>query len=174
MKLFLEIYLWAAENAETVRFFHVQTEITERQKDPDAIMKDQLEQLGMLNGKGARYAHSTSWRYEDQRILLTYLVWVDGQKLENLPSGRVFICSVACPESRGLLSPRPESICVAHVLVHGLRHLRHLAFDKKDTVAAELLDCQRTRDLLLSLEPASSGRLSSKSAAVVKSLRLAQ
>ena len=59
MNLFLEIYLWAVENAETVRFFHLQTDITQRRKDPDAIVQDQLEQLGMLNSKGARYAHST-------------------------------------------------------------------------------------------------------------------
>ncbi len=174
MKLFLEIYLWAVENVETVRFFHLQTDITERQKDPDALMKDQLERLGMLHGEGGRYAHSTSWRYEDQRILLTYLIWVDGHELENLPAGRVVISSVTCPASCGPLSPRPESICGAHVLIHGLQHLRYLAIDKKDTFAANLLECQQTRDLLLSLEPACSGRLSSKQVTVMKKLRLAQ
>lgn len=174
MKLILEMFLWALENAETVRFFHLQTDITDSQKDPDAVMKDQLEQLGMINGKGARYAHSTSWRYEDGRTLLTYLVWVDGHKLENLPSRRLFIPSVACPTSRGPLSPRPESICEAHVLVHGLRHLRYLAFDQKDVVAANLLECPETCCLLNSLEPASSGRLASLSATALEGSQLAR
>jgi hypothetical protein len=44
MKLFLETFLWALQRAETVRFFHLQTDITESQKDPDTLMKDQLEQ----------------------------------------------------------------------------------------------------------------------------------
>lgn len=168
MKLFLEMFLWALEKAETVRFFHLQTDITESQKDPDALMKNQLEQFGMINGKGARYAHSTSWRYENGRTLLTYLVWVDGHKLENLPSRRLFIPSVACPTSRGPLSPRPESICEAHVLVHGLRHLRYLALDREDAVAAKLLECRQTRGLLLSIEPALSGRFEAQPATVVE------
>jgi hypothetical protein len=168
MKLFLEMFLWAPERAETVRFFHLQTDITENQKDPDAVMKAQLEQLEVIDGKGARYAHSTSWRYENGRTLLTYLIWVDGDKLENLPSKRLFIPSVACPTSRGPLSPRPESICEAQVLVHGLRHLRYLALDQKDKVAAELLECRRTRGLLHSLEPALSSRFEAQPATVVE------
>ena len=52
MKLFLEIFLWALEKAETVRFYHLQTDITESHKDPDTVIKAQLEQLGMINGKG--------------------------------------------------------------------------------------------------------------------------
>lgn len=167
MKLFLEMFLWALENAGTVRFFHLQTDITESRRDPDTVMKDQLEQLGMINGNGARYAHSTSWRYEDGRTLLTYLVWVDGHQLENLPSKQLFIPSVACPASRGPLSPRPDSICEAHVLVHGLRHLRCLALDQEDGVAAKLLECRRTYSLLHALEPALSGRFEARPATVV-------
>ena len=174
MKLFLEIFLWALEKAETVRFFHQQTDITESQKDPDAVIKDQLEQLGMINGKGARYAHSTSWRYEDGRTLLTYLVWVDGHLFGNLPSRRLFIPSVACPNSRGPLSPRPESICEAQVLVHGLRHLRYLVFDQKDMVAAELLECRQTCSLLHLLEPALSGRFEVQPTTVVEGEQVVQ
>lgn len=173
MKLFLEMFLWTLEKAETVRFFHLQTDITESRRDPDAVMKDQMEQLGMIKGKGARYAHSTSWRYEDGRTLLTYLVWVDGHELENLPSRRLFIPSVACPTSRGPLSPRPESICEAHVLVHGLRHLRYLALDQKDVVAAKLLECRQTCGLLHSLEPALSGRFEARPATAVEGVHVA-
>lgn len=171
MKLFLEMFLWALENAETVRFSHLQTDITESRRDPDAVMRNQLEQLGMINGKGARYAHSTSWRYEDGRTVLTYLVWVDGQMLENLPSKQLFIPSVACPTSCGPLSPRPESICEAHVLVHGLRHLRYLALDQEDGVAAKLLECRQTCSLLHALEPALSGRFEGQPATVAVDCR---
>jgi hypothetical protein len=173
MKLFLEMFLWALEKAKTVRFFHLQTDITESQKDPDAVMKAQLEQIGLINGEDARYAHSTSWRYEKGRTLLTYLVWVDGHKLEKLPSKRLFIPSVACPVSRGPLSPRPESICEAQVLVHGLRHLRYLALDQEDGVAAKLLECRQTCALLHSLEPALSGRLEAQPMRVVEGMQAA-
>jgi hypothetical protein len=174
MKLFLEMFLWALEKAENVHFYHLQIDITESQTDPDTVMKAQLEQFGLINGKGARYAHSTSWRYENGRILLTYLVWVDGHKLENLPSRRLFIPLVDCPASRGPLSPRPESICEAQVLVHGLRHLRYLALDQEDGVAAKLLECRRTRGLLHSLKPALSGRFESQPATVVEEMQAVQ
>ncbi|MGD9367413.1 MAG: hypothetical protein PVH87_17065 [Desulfobacteraceae bacterium] len=173
MKLFLEMFLWTLEKAETVRFFHLQTDITESPRDPDAVMKDQMELLGMINGKGARYAHSTSWRYEDGRTLLTYLVWVHGHELENLPTRQLFIPSVTCPTSRGPLSPRPESICEAHVLVHGLRHLRYLALDQEDVVAAELLECRQTCIFLHSLEPALSGRFETQPTTVVEDVQVA-
>jgi hypothetical protein len=174
MKLILEMFLWALEKAETVRFYHLQTDLTESQKDPDAVMKAQLEQLGLINGKGARYAHSTSWRYEEGRTLLTYLVWVDGHLLGNLPTRRLFIPTVACPISRGPISPRPESICEAQVLVHGLRHLRYLALDQEDGVAAKLLECRRTCSLLHSLEPALSGRFEAPPATVVEGVQVVQ
>ncbi len=173
MKLFLEMFLWALENAETVRFFNLHTDITESQQDPDAVMKEQLEQLGMINDNDARYAHSTSWRYENGRKLLTYLVWVDGNLLGNLPSRRLFIPSVACPPSRGPLSPRPESISEAHVLVHGLRHLRYLVFDQKDVVAAKLLECRQTCGLLYSLEPALSGRFKAQPTTAIEGVKVA-
>jgi hypothetical protein len=174
VKLILEMFLWALENTEMVRYHHLHTDITESLKDPDAIMNDQLERFGLINGKGARYAHSTSWRYQAGHTLLTYLVWVDGQVLGQLPTKRLFIPSVACPESRGPLSPRPESICEAHVLVHGLRHLRHLALDQKDVVAAEILECPETCCFLNSLEPAPSGRLASLSANALDGTQLVQ
>jgi hypothetical protein len=174
MKLFLEMFLWALEIADTVRFFHLLTDISESQKDPDALMNNQLEQLGLIDGEGARYAHSTSWRYENGRTLLTYLVWVDGHKLENLPSKRLFIPAVACPTSRGPLSPRPDTIDEAQVLVHGLRHLRYLALDQEDGVAAKLLECRRTRGLLHSLKPALSGRFESQPATVVEEMQAVQ
>lgn len=170
MKLFLEMFLWALENADTVRFFHLQTDITDSQKDPDALMSHQLGQLGLIDGGGARYAHSTSWRYDSGRTLLTYLVWADRQKLENLPSKRLFIPSVACPASRGPLSPRPDTICEAQVLVHGLRHLRYLALDQEDVVATKLLRCRQTRGLLHSLEPALSGRFEARPETVVEGM----
>lgn len=174
MKLFLEMFLWALEKTETVRFFHLQTDITESQEDPDAVMKDQMAQVETINGRGARYAHSTSWRYEEGCTLLTYLVWVDGYLLGNLPSRQLFIPSVACPTSRGPLSPRPEAICEAQVLVHGLRHLRYLAVDQKDVVAAKLLKCRRTCRFLHSLEPALSGRFETRPATVVKGMPVIQ
>ncbi len=174
MKLILEMFLWALENTEMVRYHHLQADITESLQDPDAIMNDQLERFGLINGKGARYAHSTSWRYQAGHTLLAYLVWVDGQVLGQLPTKRLFIPSVACPASRGPLSPRPESICEAHVLVHGLRHLRYLALDQKDVVAAQILECSKINSLLHSVEPAPSGRLASLSAAALEGPQVVQ
>jgi hypothetical protein len=174
VKLILEMFLWALENEETVRYHHLQTDITESLQDPDAIMNDQLERTGLINGNGARYAHSTSWRYQTGRTLLTYLVWVDGQVLGQLSTRRLSISAVTRAQSLAPLFPRPESLCQEQVLVHGLRHLRYLAFDQKDVVAAKMLECPKTYSLLHSLEPAPSGRFASEPAAVVEGSRLVQ
>lgn len=76
MKLVLDLFLCVRQDKDAVCFHHCQTDITASRTDPDAILRMELARLGLVNGHGARYAHSTSWRCEDGRTLLTYLVWV--------------------------------------------------------------------------------------------------
>jgi hypothetical protein len=173
VQLIMELFLWALQSEETIRYHHLQTDITASQQDPDAIMNDQLERLGLINGKGARYAHSTSWRYQVGRTLLTYLVWVDGQAFGQLPTRRLSIPAVTCSQSLGPLCPRPESLCEEQVLVHGLRHLRYLVFDRKDALAVKTLKNPDARNLLHCLEPAPSGRIANWPATVVEGMQVA-
>lgn len=162
MRLILEIILCARGTGDRVRFHPVRTDITERCTDPDTIMNDQLARLGFMGEKGARYAHSTSWRYEAGETLLTYLVWVGRAALEGVPFKRVSLTKVACPQSVDPMIPRPLKICMDHVVVHGLRHLRYLIYDQQETTIAQCLGNRKILRLLHKLEPALAGRIACK------------
>lgn len=172
MQLILEMFLWALENRDAVSYHHLQTNITQSIQDPDAILNERLKALALTDRRGARYAHSTSWRYESGRTLLTYLVWVEAQALADLPTRRLLIPKVKCPQSRSPLVPRPAALCEEQVLLHGLRHLRQLVFDRRDIIAAKAVSDQKTRMLIQSLEPAPSGRLAIRPAATAEKVQV--
>jgi hypothetical protein len=159
VKLVLELFLCARHDHDAVCFHHCQTDITESHADPDAIMGAELARLGLVNGHSARYAHSTSWRYEDDRILLTYLVWVDPKVLRGFRTCRLSLVPEDAPRSTGPLAPRPDTLCEKDVLMHALRHLRYLIVERKDHWVAETVGGRATCDLLCGLEPALAGRI---------------
>jgi hypothetical protein len=164
VKLVLEFFLCARQDRDAVCFHHCQTDITGHQADPDAIMRAELYRLGLVNGHSARYAHSTSWRYEDGRTLLTYLVWVDLAVLQGLSTSRLLLVPTDAPRSSGPLAPRPDALRKKDVLMHALRHLRYLIVERKDAWVAETVGGRATRDLLCRLEPALAGRITSSQA----------
>jgi hypothetical protein len=91
-----------------------------------------------------RMAHSTSWRYGEGRVILTYVVVVDppGQ----LPSGTLAERPVARADlARGEALAPPPVIGVAAVLEHALRHLSWLLRDDP-AIAAALPGWERVLD----------------------------
>lgn len=75
-----------------------------------------------------RVVHSTSWRYEDGRVILTYIAVVE--LLAELPVDSLAVVPVerANLARGGELAP-PPVIGVAAVLEHALRHLSWLLRD---------------------------------------------
>lgn len=83
-------------------------------------------------------AHSTSWRYEDGRIILTYVAVV--APLGALPPDTLVALPVAHTElARGEAMSPPTSIDVTQVVEHALRHLSWLVRDDS-AIAAALQD----------------------------------
>ncbi len=83
-------------------------------------------------------AHSTSWRYEDGRIILTYVAVV--APLGALPPGTLVALPVAHTAlARGAAMTPPTSIDVTQVVEHALRHLSWLIRDDP-AIAAALQD----------------------------------
>lgn len=83
-------------------------------------------------------AHSTSWRYEEGRIILTYVAVV--APLGVLPPGTLVALPVAHTElARGEAMAPPTSIEVTQVVEHALRHLSWLVRDDP-AIAAALRD----------------------------------
>lgn len=75
-----------------------------------------------------RLVHSTSWRFEQGDVVLTYVAVVDEPK--TLPPESLVAVSVARAElARGGATGAPGSIHVAQVLEHALRHLAWLVRD---------------------------------------------
>jgi hypothetical protein len=75
-----------------------------------------------------RVVHSTSWRYEEGRIVLTYVVVVDPPK--HLPPNSLELVPVKRSDlARGSSMGPAESITVEAVLEHAVRHLAWLSRD---------------------------------------------
>jgi hypothetical protein len=159
VNIVLELFVCTRQGKDAVIFHHCQTDITGSRMDPDAVMRTELVRLGLVNGHSARYAHSTSWRYEGGRTLLTYLVWVNQDALLGLRTSRLLLDEAEAPRSSGPLAPRPDMLRKKDVLMHALMHLRYLIVERKDTWVAETLGDRATCDLLGRLEPSLAGRI---------------
>lgn len=72
--------------------------------------------------------HSTSWRHEEGRVILTYIAAVTPPR--KLPADSLVELPVRRAElARGEAMAAPESIAVEAVLEHALRHLSWLVKD---------------------------------------------
>ena len=72
--------------------------------------------------------HSTSWRHEDGRVILTYVAVV--LPPQNLPTDSLLMLPVGRAElARGGAMTAPRTIGVEAVLEHALRHLSWLVKD---------------------------------------------
>ena len=80
-------------------------------------------------------AHSTSWRYEEGRVILTYVAVVTPP--DALPPDTLVALPVAHAElARGEALAPPLSIGVTQVIEHALRHLSWLVRDDPAIAAA--------------------------------------
>lgn len=82
-----------------------------------------------------RVAHSTSWRYEEGRVILTYIVVVE-EPTHLAPDSLVAIPVARATIARGEAMAPPPAIGVAAVLEHALRHLAWLIKDDPAIAAA--------------------------------------
>jgi hypothetical protein len=106
-----------------------------------------LETLGWY-ALAPRVVHSTSWRHESGRLVLTYLAVVEPPA--SLPPDTLE--PVAVPRTdlaRGDATAPPRDIGVVQVIEHALRHLSWLVQDDP-AIGAALPDW---RDLLASYQP---------------------
>ena len=79
--------------------------------------------------------HSTSWRHEAGRIILTYVAVVE--RPEALPPDSLVITPVGRAQiARGEAMAAPQAIGVEAVLEHALRHLSWLVRDDPAVMAA--------------------------------------
>jgi hypothetical protein len=95
-----------------------------RSAEPSQIVLDVVAWYPLL----PRVVHSTSWRYEEGRIVLTYVVVVDPP--QHLPQNSLELVPVKRSDlARGSSMGPAESITVEAVLEHAVRHLAWLSRD---------------------------------------------
>jgi hypothetical protein len=94
-----------------------------------------IETLGWF-GLAPRVVHSTSWRHEGGRLVLTYIAVVEPPSV--MPQDTLERVEVARADlARGDATAPPSEIGVAQVIEHALRHLSWLLRD--DPAIAEAL-----------------------------------
>lgn len=106
-------------------------------REPADLVLEAVKRYGL----GPIVVHSTSWRSEPGRVVLTYIAAVQGPEagarheyLAEEPIGRAEL-------ARGDATAAPAEIAVAQVLEHALRHLSWLVTE--DPVVAEELAAWR-------------------------------
>ena len=90
---------------------------------PGEAVGDQLAERDLA----ADIVHSTSWRYEDGRLVLTYLAVLGPSPA--VPAGFEAVSVGRADLARGSAHDAPSAIDVAQVVEHGLRHLSWLSRD---------------------------------------------
>ncbi|HEY4866398.1 MAG TPA: cyclic nucleotide-binding domain-containing protein [Candidatus Dormibacteraeota bacterium] len=93
---------------------------------PAEVVGSALEGAGLR----AEIVHSTSWRYQQGRLVLTYLAVLPSKPGRDLEStGFEAVAVVRTELARGTARAAPAEIGVAQVVEHGLRHLSWLSRD---------------------------------------------
>ena len=90
--------------------------------------------------------HSTSWRHDGEALILTFVVVVDGEAVDGMPSAPIQRSDVA----RSDATAAPDDIAPEQVLEHALRHLAWLA--SEDPVVSDRLS-ERWRAALAGYAP---------------------
>jgi hypothetical protein len=160
MQLMLELFICAHQAEETLCYHRLCRDISQRREDPDGIVIQLLLEAGIDNRDHAAWSHSTSWRYERERTLLTYIVWVPARVLNGLPTRCLALEAAAPAPAAGPLAPRPREIREEDVLIHGLRHLHYLTCHKREPLAVRALADGQAMAFIQRLAPALAGRLS--------------
>lgn len=156
MQPYLEIFFTHLA-ADQVWFVHEQHPLTAEAGPPDQQVSARLAHTFPAVG-GVPVIHSTSWRYEAGRLILTYLVYT-GALTPATPAARsVPLGDLALARSGDPTVPHPPQITPHHVLAHGLRHLRFLAQTDRAVRAALRAD-PGTLPRLMQLPPALAGSL---------------
>lgn len=89
-----------------------------------------LEDLGYFTIKGKVINHSTSWRYNDSSIILSFLVYSDFFRTK--PKDYIPFSELKMKRSVSYLNPEPKGLNDTNVLSHALKHFNFLLKENKD------------------------------------------
>lgn len=128
MNIKLEIFFTKLHEDKIVYHRHT-LDITGAQENPDNIIlklvsDETKETPNMIDDEFV--IHSTSWRYENGGITITYLVYSDSVDFSNHPTKELLTKDFIIAKSENSKKPRPKEINEENVLSHAIRHLGFL------------------------------------------------
>jgi hypothetical protein len=159
MQTTLELYLCSNLGEDTVLYHRSCRDISHGLADPDSLLPPMFLALGITAEEDGTCAHSTSWRYDKGRILLTYLAWLPLSSIVRLPTQVLNLNETSPCGAAGPLRPRPVNIAEEQVVVHGLRHIRYLVDERREPNLSATIQATGATAMLSLLEPALAGRL---------------
>lgn len=166
MRTSLELYLCAMDD-ETVLYHRCLWDISGCAEDPDRVVQTRLAELWpefslycRQHGEQGLCAHSTSWRYHEAGIVLTYLLLLPLEALAGLPLACLRPQEVAPVTAAAPLCPRPRAVAEEQVLAHGLGHLRYLVEERGEPFVSAAVHNRGALPVLGMFPPTVAGRLS--------------
>jgi len=128
MKLFIEVF-FVKINLDKVIYHKHQFDITDVNSNPDDLVFNLLndESNGIPKIANDSFViHSTSWRYETDKIILTYIVYSDEIDFSKHQSKEFLASDFVIAKGEDSKRPRPKEINELNVLSHAIRHLGFL------------------------------------------------
>ncbi|MGH3932859.1 MAG: hypothetical protein ACRDTF_23120 [Pseudonocardiaceae bacterium] len=119
----------------------------------EVVVEALTRELGAVFDRSRSVVHSTSWRYEEELLVLSYLVALP--PLASAPPG-FGLQPVGTRPAGVRRTSDPGAIPIIDVLTHGLRHLAMLRISDP-TVASTLSECWH--ELLTTWNPLPAGLL---------------
>jgi hypothetical protein len=169
MRTTLELFLCATPGSGVVWYHRLAWDITGSKEDPDRLVAGRLADLLLADGVTAPggddlnskscCAHSTSWRFDQGALVLTYMLLAPATLLASLPAHCLLPGEVEPARAAAPLAPRPEVIRVEQVVVHGLGHLRYLAEERGEPFVSAAARDNELLPVLALFPPVIAGRL---------------
>lgn len=165
MRTSLEIFLCSSDG-EAVWYHRCCWDVSDSSHDPDQLVASRMATIlpnladyRREHGEDGCCIHSTSWRFVEGGIVLTYLLLLPLELLVLLPLATLPPQGVAPALAAGALAPRPFAIAQEQVLAHGLGHLRYLARERGEPYVAATADRHGFMPVLAKFPPTLAGRL---------------
>jgi hypothetical protein len=120
---------------------------------PDGIHPDDvaIELSGLTLCTPGALLHSTSWRFDGERIVLTYAALPDPAPVAAVP-----VAADAMVVSASPLTPSPQGVDASAAATHAVRHLA-LLLSTDAIVAAAAAEAPVLWDLIGKLQPGPAG-----------------
>jgi hypothetical protein len=168
MRTTLELFVLATLDNENISYHRLAWDITDNDEDPDRILADRLgallgtektDELYISSYDSVCCAHSTSWRYVDGVLVLTYLLFGSKALIVSLPIKTIKTDIVVPATASSPLSPRPQEIREEQVVTHGLGHLRFLMEKNAEPYVSQTVGKNHMMPILTKFASTPAGRL---------------